>query len=147
MGERIAMAAAAREGARQLVRDYANSVALQISTFPARPTNIATPHAFVDRVRESITYVGPTNYQRRVLVDLMVLWGMFDSGEAVAQRDRFVDGFLPYVAEHFDAVAPNALISGVSVTDVPVYRPDWLEEGRVESYFGTLITLEGYAET
>lgn len=147
MPERVAFSGAVRDAAVELVRGYARAQALAISVYRARPATLTVPHAFVDRVRDSVTYVGPTNMQRRVLVDVMVLFGLFDSGDAVDQRDRFVDGFLAYVAEHFDAAAPNTLISGASATDVPVYRPDWLGEERTETYFGTLITLEGYAET
>jgi len=144
---RVALSALTRAAVERLLRGYATGTVLHLSAFRARPTSLHLPHAFIDRMRETVTYVGPTNMQRRVLVDIVILHGLFDSGDAVDQRDRFVDGFLAYLAEHFDEIEPNTVISGVSVTDVPVYRPDWFPDDRQETYFATVVTLEGYAET
>jgi hypothetical protein len=145
--ERIAFSTACRAATEAVLRGYATQAVLAVSTYRARPTSLHLPHAFIDRLRETVTYVGPTNMQRRVLIDVIIVHGLFDAGDAVDQRDRLVDGFLGYLAEHFDAAGANTILSGASVTDIPVYRPDWFPEDRQETYFATLVTLEGYAET
>lgn len=145
MPDRIAFAAAFRTAVMSLLRGYATESVLAVSAYRARPTSIHTPHAFIDRMRETVAWDTQTTMRRLALADVVILHGLFDSGDAVDQRDRFVDGFLAYVIEHLDEIDPNTTISGVSVTDIPVYRPDWFPEDRQETYFATLVTLEGYA--
>lgn len=145
MADRIEFSRLTRAGVETLVRGYATSVALRISFYRGRPQTVTPPHAFIDRLDEAIAYVGPTNIQRTVTAHFTVLWGTFDSGDAVDQRDRFVDGFVNWITEHADAIHPNTEVRSVSASDDPVYRPEWLEEG--PPYFATTFQLEGYAET
>jgi hypothetical protein len=80
-----------------------------------------------------------------VQVDVIVLHGVFDSGETVDQRDRFVDGFLDWTVERFHAAGANTNLEVRAVRDLPVYVPDWLPSD--VNYYATVITLEGAART
>lgn len=140
-----AFSAAMREAAVTLLKDYAQSVDLKLQVYPARPRSIHLPTAFVERMSESIEYTGPTYRQRTPRVDVMVLHGLYDGLEAVTQRDAFVDGFLDYVTDRVHAAGDDTTIAGVSVEDEPEYLSDWMPPGEQRVYFGTRITLEGYA--
>ena len=146
MATRYALAGAMRTAAVDLLRGFATQEVIGLSVYRARPARLQTPHAFIDRLRERDAYVGPTNIQRVIQADVLVVWGLFDSGDAIDQRDRFVDGFGAYVAERHDAAGPNTLISHTSFEDLPVWTPDWFPDEQ-PTYFATRITLEGYAET
>lgn len=119
----------------------ANNVALQ--TYRGRPASVKPPTAFVDLVRETIVYVGHM-MQRTVQADVVLLHGLFDSGEAVDQRDTFVDGYIDYVRDNVHAAGARTTLGVVSTEDDPTYVPDWLQREYQRTYFATRITLEGY---
>lgn len=142
---RIAFQTAMRDAAMVILEDFKSTYDLKLQTYRARPSSIAPPTAFVDRMRERITFIGPIQMQRTPSIDIVVLHGLFDHGNTVDQRDRFVDNFLDYMADRPHAAGANTLIGGVSVEDDPTYVPDWLRPELQRTYFASVITLEGLA--
>lgn len=134
-----------RTAAVELVTDYAQSQSLKLQTYRARPRSINPPTAFVDVVREGITSVGHLQ-QRRPQVDVLIVHGLYDGGEAVDQADAFVDGFVDWVQSNVHAAGATTLVEAVEVEDVPTFVPDWMAPELQRTYFATRITLEGYAE-
>jgi hypothetical protein len=142
---RIAMQTAMRDAAMSLLLDFKAQQDIKLQIYRARPASIAPPTAFVDRMRERITFIGPVQMQRQPSVDVVVLHGLFDHGDTVDQRDKFVDAFLEFVADRPHEAGPNTMIGGVSVEDDPTYIPDWLSPEKQRTYFASVITLEGLA--
>ncbi len=144
---RLAIQTEARAGTITLVRGYATAASLSLGQlYRARPRQIAAPSAYIDRITEDADSFTREESQRVVRVGLRVLWGLsVDAGEAVDQRDRFVDGFYAYVMDHRDAFGANAMVTWVSVSDDPDFTPEWVTGS--ESYFMTEIVLEGFAAT
>jgi hypothetical protein len=134
-----------RGAAMTLLRDYAADYGIDLQTYPGRPRSITPPCAFVDRIRETITYLGPVSFQRTPVVDVVVLHGLFDSAQAVAQADRFVDSFLSWVIPRFHAAGDNTLVAITNIEDDPSYVPDWQPENVQRTYFATTFSLEGFA--
>lgn len=134
-----------RAAAVTLLTDYAASANVKLQVYRARPASIQAPCAFVDNIREERVFTGPTLVQRTPTVEVIVLHGLFDSGEAVDQGDAFVDGFLAWVDARHSAAGADTLIGAVSTEDNPTYVPDWLPPERQRTYYGTQVDLEGFA--
>lgn len=118
-----------------------------LQIYPGRPRTINPPTAFVDRIYESIVYTGPELVQRTTRADIVVLYGQFDSAEAVAQADAFVDGFLDYVTGLVHEAGPNTTVGITEAEDLPTFVNEWVAPTEQRSYFGTRYTLEGFAES
>ena len=73
-----------------------------------------------------------------------MLWGLFDSKEAVEQRDAFCDGFADYITDHRDQADPHSVLASVAFQDVPSFVPDWVPPDEQLVYYATRIALEGY---
>jgi hypothetical protein len=140
---RYAFRTAIRAAAVTLLEDYKAQAMTSLNTYPGRPRTIATPHAFVDSIHETITYVGLV-MQRVPTVEIIVLHGVFDSKEAVNQADAFTDGFLDWVADRFHSAGANTLVEIVEVEDLPSFVPEWLPPAQQETYYGTRFALEGF---
>ena len=119
----------------------ANSVALNAT--PGRPKVISLPQAFVDRISEEVGHVVSPNLQRTVTAEVVLMHGLFDSGEAVDQRDAFVDGYITYLRTNRDSILTGTF-GVVGIEDDPVYVPDWMDRAAQRPYFATRITLEAY---
>src|SRR5688500_7353574 len=102
------MQAATRAAAVSLLTDYAASPepAIKLQIYRARPASLHPPTAFVDSVGESIAYVGHL-MQRTPRADVVVVHGLFDSGEAVDQADAFLDGFIEWVRDRIHEAGAN----------------------------------------
>lgn len=145
---RLAFQSALRSAAVTMLENYKADAEIKLQIYRARPRTIAPPTAFVDSLRESVTFVGPTLMQRLPSVDVLVVHGVFDSGEAADQRDAFVDGFLAWVADNFHAAGGETLVGPSLVEDIPVWVPDWTPPNQEQrAYYATRITLEGFATT
>jgi len=143
----LAFQTSMRQAAVDLLTGYVDSLdeKIKLQVYRARPASLFPPTAFVDRLSETLTFVGMSLMRRVPTATVVVVHGLFDSGEAVDQRDAFVDGFLDYVREQFHAAGANTLIGGVSVEDDPNYIPDWLPVEKQRAYYATVINLEGLA--
>lgn len=144
---RIALQTAVRAGAVKLVDDYRAAAGLKLgSVYRARQSKITAPCAFVESISEVADSFVDREYQRAVEVGIRIVWGVYDSGETVDQRDRFVDGFFVYVAEHRNAFDGNADCIYRGSSDDPDWSPSWIPNDQ-SVYFSTLVTLEGRAST
>lgn len=139
------MQAELRAASVQLLRDFAAYADLKLAIYAGRPRQVAPPHAFVDRITETLDYLGPKQVQRHPRAEIVVIHGLFDSGDAVAQKDQFVDGFVDWVRDNRAAAGTNTTVGVLAVEDEPVYRPDWQPEEQQRDYYATRITLEGLA--
>lgn len=146
MVDRIAFSAAVRAAAVALLRDYVAGAGLKVQIYRARPASVNPPTAFVDRMTERVDYPSAVTWrQRYARAEVIVLHGLFDSGEAVDQRDAFVDGFMDFVTDDVHAAGPNTTIALVGVEDIPVYVDDWRPPAQQRAYYATRLTLEGFA--
>lgn len=128
-----------------LLEAYKADADIKLQVYRARPATIKPPTAFVDRITEADTYPAYTYPSRTPRAEIVVLHGLFDSGEAVDQADAFVDGFLAWTVANLAAAGANSTISVTEVEDDPTFVPDWLAEEYRRPYFATRITLEGFA--
>lgn len=146
MVDRIAFSAAVRAAAVSLLEDYAANASIKLQVYRARPASVKAPCAFVDRMAERIDYPSAVTWRQRYpRAEVIVLHGLFDSGEAADQRDTFVDGFMDWVTDRVHEAGTNTTISLVLVEDIPVYVPDWQAPDLQRAYYGTRLTLEGFA--
>lgn len=141
----IPFSTSCRDAAVELLKDYATSASVKLQTYRARPASVNPPCAFVDRISENIVYPAALGLrQRNLSVHVVILWGLFDSGTAVDQRDLFVDGFLDWVTARTDAADPNATIAVSDVEDDPSFVNDWMKPETQRTYYATRFTLEGF---
>lgn len=137
--------AAMRAAAVDLLTDFAADVGIGLQVYPGRPRSIHAPTAFVDRITETIEYLGPTIQQRTPRADVVVLHGLFDSKDAAEQKDAFVDDFLDWVTDRYHEAGANTLIAVTATEDVPDYVNDWMPPEQQRTWYATRITLEGFA--
>ena len=134
-----------RAASVDLLTDYAASAGVKLQVYPGRPRSINPPTAFVDAIRESIEYIGPTLRQRRPVAEMIVVHGLFDSKEAADQKDAFVDGFLDWATTRYHEAGANTLVGVTETEDLPNYVPEWKPPAEQLVYYATRITLEGLA--
>lgn len=135
-----------RAAAVAMLTAYSADAGVKLQCYPARPRSITPPVAFVDSIRESITYTGVVLRQRVPVAEVIVIHGIFDSMEAANQKDAFVDGFLDWVTTNYHAAGTNTLISITATEDLPDYVPGWLAPpAGVSVYYATRISVEGLA--
>jgi len=134
-----------RAAAVDLLKDYADDSNIKLQVYEGRPRSIVPPTAFVDSISGTYDYLGPTTYQEKPRVQVIVLHALFDSKEAVTQADAFVDGFFTYQLDQFHAAGANTILGLVDSEDEPDYVPDWLPPEQQRTYYATRLTLEGLA--
>lgn len=145
MTGRIPMQTAMRRASVEFLNLIAADGGIRLQVYPGRPRSINPPTGFVDLIRESIEYDGLN--RRTPQVDIVLIWGLFDSLEAVTQKDAFVDAFINTVFDLYHQANANTMIGSVETVDVPDYVPDWLPPAEQRTYYATRITLEGLALT
>lgn len=145
---RLPLQTNARAGTITLINGYRTATGLELGRVNrARPLKgILLPDVYIDRITEGSDSFTREESQRTVTVALRIVWGKTYSGDAVDQRDKFVDGFYGHVMDSPDAFGANAVIYWRTVTDDPAFTPEW-DAGAVDTYFMTEITLEGLAST
>lgn len=146
MTARYAFESAVRAAVVTLLEAYKDDAEIKLQVYRARPASLNPPVAFVDRMLDRVEYTAQLQ-QRSPRAEVIVLHGLFDSGSAVDQRDAFVDGFFDYVTDNVHAAGESTTLSLISVEDVPVYVPDWVSPELQRAYYGTRLTLEGFAGT
>lgn len=138
---RIAVQTVVRTGTVKLLTDFRASLGSQLQIYRARPRQLKPPTAYVEGITETLADITIEERQRNPRVSIRCVWGRFDDGDAVDQRDAFVDAFLDFVVDRPHAFGPNTICSAVAVADAPAF--DF--EG--ESYLSSVIVLEGMAAT
>lgn len=136
---------AMRQAAVDLLSGVRDDYGITLQIYRARPRSLMPPTAFIDRITESIADIGLAGIQRTPRVEIVVLHGLFDSGDAVDQADRFVDAFIDYVRFRYHAAGANSLVATVAIEDDANYTPDWQPPEVARTYYASLITLEGFA--
>lgn len=138
--------AAYRAATVQLLTECGAAAAITLQVYRGRPASIRPPTAFIDAMSDKTdTFLAPSVFQHTPSIEVICLWGLFDSGEAVDQRDVFVDAFHDYIRTRYHEAGSNTLIGPATLEDVPNYVPDWLPPEQQRTYFATRITLEGFA--
>ena len=144
---RIALQTVVRAGAVTLVDNYRASASIKLgSVYRARQSKINAPCAFVESISEDADSFVDREYQRVVRVGIRIVWGVYDSGDAVDQRDRFIDGFYAWVADNPRAFGGNTDCLWIGTSDDEDWSPTWIPTDQ-SAYFSTLVTLEGQAST
>ena len=115
----------------------------RMTVYPGRPASIAAPHGFIDSLRDAIAYTGPTLIQQTVIVEAIVVHGIFDSKEAVTQSDAFTDGLIEYQRTRYHEAGANTTIALVETEDIPNYVPEWI--AKQVTYYATRLDFEVYA--
>jgi hypothetical protein len=90
---RIPFQTAMRAAAVQLLTDFKADMGIGLQIYPGRPRTIYPPSAFVDSIDEALTTVLGNLNDRNPTVTVVVVHGLFDSADTVAQRDAFVDAY------------------------------------------------------
>lgn len=142
---RIPFQSLMRQASVAFLTDYKNDVGVRMQVYPGRPRSINPPTGFVDLIRERISYTGLN--QRIPQAEIIVIHGLFDSAEAVAQKDAFVDGFIDWSLDRLHQANANTLVAVVETTDVPDYVNDWMPPVEQKTFYASRITLEGLALT
>jgi len=142
---RIPFQSLMRAAAVTFLTDYKNSVGVKMQVYPGRPRSIAPPTGFVDLIRERISYTGLN--QRTPQADIIVIHGIFDSQDAVDQKDAFVDGLIDWSLDRLHQANANTLCAVVETVDIPDYVPDWMPPDQQKTYYASRIVLEGLALT
>ena len=142
---RTPFAAQTRAAVVDLLADFAASAGIKLQVYRARPVSILPPTAFVDGMAEVVTNLGTDPIRQRLIqTNVIVLHGLFDSGEAVDQRDEFVDAFMDWVSENVHAVNGNSILQTATVEDEPTFTPEWQKPEVQRQYFATRIVLEAF---
>lgn len=143
--ERSRLQKQTRDAAVSLLKGYAAASGVKLQVYRARPASIHAPTAFVDRMTETIESFTVTLNQRTVRAEVILVHGLFDSGEAVDQKDDFVDEFLDYVTDRYHEAGANTDIRVTSIEDLPDWVNDWFPPSEQRTWYATRITLEGFA--
>lgn len=133
-----------RDAAMSLFKDYAASASVKLQAYRARPASVTPPTGFVDRLSQSINVIAPASYQQDVTVEFVMVWGLFDGGTAVDQRDAFVDGFLAWIAGRYGEAGANTTIRVSGVEDDPSFVNDWMKPELQRTFYATRFSLEGF---
>ena len=129
-----------------LLGSYKDEVDINLQIYPARPRTIAPPTAFIDGIREQVTYSGHL-VQRRPTADLIVVHGIFDSKEAADQKDAFVDEFLDWLIDRYHEAGANTMVQIDETEDIPDFVPEWLPPAEQRTYYATRLGVGGLALT
>ncbi len=142
---RAPFAADVRAAAVSMLTAYAaaQTAPVLLQVYRARPRTIRPPTAFVDSMGDNISYTALN--QRTTVANVIVVWGLFDSGDAVDQRDAFVDGFYDWTLDDIHSAGGNTTLAIVETDDIPAFVPEWLPPAEQRTYYATRIALEGLA--
>jgi hypothetical protein len=142
---RIQFQTAMRAAAVQLLTDFKADMGITLQIYPGRPRTIYPPSAFVDSIDEALTTVLGNLNDRNPTVSVVVVHGVFDSADTVAQRDAFVDAFIEWVTDRPHQAGGQTLLSVTAVADIPSFVPDWILDNQ-RAYYATQITIGGTAQ-
>jgi hypothetical protein len=120
---------------------------LNLQVYPGRPASLHPPSIWQDERRDTVEFSGVHDFQamdHTMEVDIVALHGLFDSKDAVEQRNAFVDSFLSWLRSHRAAglAGPTSVLARLSLRDNANYVPDWVPPAQQVAYYATVITLE-----
>lgn len=142
---RIAFQTKLRAACVSLLTTHATTASINLQIYPGRPMTLYPPTAFIDRIDERLDYTAQLR-QRHPVAQVIAVWGTYDSAEAVAQRDAFVDAWLDVVTDDPHEAHANTTVALNQIVDEPVFNPDWGSEAqRNTSYYATRFYVEGLA--
>src|SRR5512134_332454 len=115
-----------------MLADCATDAGVKMQVYPGRPMTLAPPTGFIDNMADGTDPMPGTSalYQHTPLVEVVTVWGLFDSKEAVDQRDAFVDAYHEWVRVRVHQAGARTLIGPRSLNDIPVFNPDWGNEAQ-----------------
>jgi len=142
----VGFRADARAAAVTLLTAYASAASVKLQVYPGRPRTLYPPSAFVDGIREVVTYTAQL-HQRVPIADIVLVHGTYDSKDTTEQADAFVDGFLEYVNDNPHAAGANTTVAVTEVEDLPTFVSDWMSPADQKTYYATRIALEGFASS
>ena len=147
MSVRIPFETQMRAAGVQMLNDFRQDASIKLQIYPGRPLSIAPPTAFIESLGETVSWAAsPGLRQRNVRLTFKMVWGLFDSAEAVNQRDYFMDNFIDWISDHPHAAGGATVFGDMSIDDDPSFTPDWGDERqRNATYFSSTLTLEGFA--
>src|SRR5262245_1502479 len=121
---------------------------MPLQVYRARPRSINPPTAFVDQMTETIEYPHSSIFRQRTsTAEIVVVFGLFDSGDAVDQRDAFVDAFLDWTTDNPHAADPDSIVQVSRIEDDASYVAEWIavaNGSQPRVYYATRIGLEAY---
>lgn len=125
---------------------YRQAAGLRLNIYPGRPTTLNPPNAFIDARHDEITSTGDSAFNamdHRATIEVVVVHGLFDTAEAILQRDAWVDGFNTYLrdeARQVGLAGGNSVLERWTVDDTPDYTPNWT--ATAVAYYATVYRLE-----
>lgn len=132
-----------RAAAVTFLTDYASSAGVPMQIYPGRVRTMKPPTGFVDAISESLDHTTALT-ARQPSVQVIVVFGIFDSKEAADQKDAFVDGLITWAETRFHQAGANTMIAVEETEDLPEYVPTWLPTDQQVTYYATRISLGGF---
>jgi hypothetical protein len=134
-----------RAAAVTMMTECAADASVPLQVYPGRPRSINPPTGYVESMGDALTDFTSELYQHTPLVELVFVWGPFDSMEAANQRDAWVDAFHAWVRVNIHEAGARTLIGPRELADLPDFVPSWLPERQQLPYYATRVVLEGFA--
>lgn len=137
-----------RAAAVTMLTECAANASVAMQVYPGRPMSLYPPTGFVSEMGDDLSPFPGTShlFEHKPGIEVVLVWGTFDSKEAANQRDAFVDAYHEWVRTRPHQAGARTLIGPLSVNDIPVFNPDWgNQQQRETSYYATRIVLEGFA--
>ncbi len=136
--------AAFRLAAAGYLSGVADDIGFKLQMYPGRPRTLFPPVGFIDRISAVYTSLTERTFTGLVSVQAIILFGLFDSADAAAQKDEFVDALTLWAYAHGHAAGPNTINRVSETADLPDYVPEWIPPDQQRTYYACQVTLEGF---
>jgi hypothetical protein len=115
-----------RAAAVTLLTECAANANVTLQVYPGRPASVYPPTAFIDGMGDELTPTPGASdlFTHAPSIEILCLWGLLDSKEAVDQRDAFVDAFHDWIRTRHDEVSGATLIAPRSLSEGVLRHPD-----------------------
>lgn len=123
--------------------DYAASNGVKLQIYRGRPRTLVPPSGFVDGITEDIDHTTLLT-QRNPVVSAIVVFGTYDSGDTVDQKDAFADGLIEWAETRFHQAGANTMIGSARAEDLPEFIPTWLPPEQQKVYYGVRFEFGGF---
>lgn len=132
-----------RAAAVTFLSDYASNAGVGMQVYPGRPRSLNPPTGFVDAISESLDHTTALT-AREVRVEMVVVFGIFDSKEAADQKDAFVDGLIAWSETRYHQAGANTMVAVEETEDLPEFVPTWRPPEDQTPRYATRISLGGF---